>query len=55
MLYDSLVDSFMEKLQVLELENSNVMKSHNVNQGFTKIMTTVTINVHYGIYIGLPI
>ena len=49
MLYDSLVDSFVEKLQVLEPENSNVTKSHNLNQGFTKIMTTVTIIVYYGI------
>ena len=48
MLYDSLVDSFVEKLQVLGPENINVTKSHNVNRGFTKIMTTVTINVHYG-------
>ena len=55
MLYDSLVDSFVEKLQVLESENINVTKRHNVNPGFTKIMTTVTINVHYGIQISLPI
>ena len=55
MLYDSLVDSFVDKLQVLEFENINVTKSHNVNRGFTKITTTVTMNVHYDIQISLPI
>ena len=51
MLYDSLVDSFVAKLQVLEPENRNVTQSHDVNQGFTKIMTTVTINVHQSAFL----